>query len=192
MATATQTQLQFSPYYTMNTVVNEKEKEAKTNRTSVMEYSYTMPFNMNYTNVDIFNTTRKDESRSNRISEFVKSQMNSMSLKDQLKQSKMSTRISENMMEEPKCNLSSMQVKNTKKVLIPQPQHNLKISKGGSVSTQLSQLEKKYFLPLLVQSEKDIIIIHYRSDIKHIVYNGVVILVFKSPKNLFRENGDPI
>lgn len=56
----------------------------------MMEYSYSMSFSLNQTHSDLFNHSKKD-ARDNRLNEFIKTQVNCITLKDQLKQNKQSS-----------------------------------------------------------------------------------------------------
>lgn len=55
---------------------------------------------------------------------------------------------------------------------------------------QLSIYARKYYLPLLIQLEKDVLIIHYKPSCKHIIYANTGYIMHRNTKNLYKMNGD--
>jgi hypothetical protein len=54
---------------------------------------------------------------------------------------------------------------------------------------QLLLLTKKYYLPYLVQVEKDTTIIHYQPSIKQIIYNQNSYILHRQKQPLYQMNG---
>lgn len=54
---------------------------------------------------------------------------------------------------------------------------------------QLYNYKKKYYIPLSIQQEKDIIIIHYKVSVKQIIYSNVGYVMHRNAQSLYKMNG---
>lgn len=58
-----------------------------------------------------------------------------------------------------------------------------------SGTQQLAVIAKKYYLPLDIQFEKDVIVVTYRDSIKQLLYHGSGYILHRSKYELFEMNG---
>lgn len=56
----------------------------------------------------------------------------------------------------------------------------------------LQNYKKKYYLPIFIQQEKDIIIIHYKISIKQIIYSNVGYIMHRNAQSLFKMSGESV
>ncbi len=56
----------------------------------------------------------------------------------------------------------------------------------------LQNYKKKYYLPLFIQQEKDIVIIHYKISIKQIIYSNVGYIMHRNAQSLFKMTGESV
>lgn len=71
---------------------------------------------------------------------------------------------------------------------------NLKILKIQPLpqAHQLHNFQKKIYIPLSIQQEKDIIIIHYKVSIKQILYSNVGYVMHRNSQTLYKMNGEAV
>lgn len=57
-------------------------------------------------------------------------------------------------------------------------------------SQQLGMLVKKYYLPLEIQFEKDVVVVNYKDSIKQIIYHGNGYILHRRKMPMYEMNGD--
>lgn len=55
---------------------------------------------------------------------------------------------------------------------------------------QLYAYSRKYYLPLSIQQEKDVLIVHYRSTIKQVIYCNAAYVMYRSAQNIYKMSGE--
>lgn len=77
---------------------------------------------------------------------------------------------------------------------IKQKNQNLVINENkiNSFSKQLAHSCKRFYLPIKVQREKDIIIVHYKSSLKQIIYQNSSYLIHRQIHNIYDMKGDEV
>lgn len=66
-----------------------------------------------------------------------------------------------------------------------------KIVKPSSQSQQqLFAYSRKFYLPLSIQQEKDVVIVHYRPTIKQVIYCNTAYVMYRSVQNIYKMSGE--
>jgi hypothetical protein len=69
--------------------------------------------------------------------------------------------------------------------------NGIKTGKGPvpQAQQQLYTYSRKYYLPLSIQLEKDVVIIHYKPTCKQIIYSNNSYIMHRTTQNLYKMNG---
>jgi hypothetical protein len=68
-----------------------------------------------------------------------------------------------------------------------------KIMKAPSqVQQQLFNYSRKFYLPMSIQQEKDVIIIHFKPSVKQIIYANTAYIMHRTPYGLYKMTGEQV